>query len=78
MDHYQAPTTADPDLYTRLMYERYGPPAAVFAEQNLPAPVPPPPPRPRRYSARWPDPQAATHRADLLRALDFHRKRTNA
>ncbi|MFJ4668968.1 hypothetical protein [Kitasatospora purpeofusca] len=76
MHDYQAPAAADPDLYAQLMQERYGPPRAVFAEQNRPAPLPPRP-RVRRHSARWPDPNAAAHRADLLRALDFHRQRNS-
>ncbi|MEU5384046.1 hypothetical protein [Kitasatospora cineracea] len=77
MDTYQAPAAADPDLYAQLMQERYGPPRAVFAEQGRPAPLQPRP-RPRRHSARWPDPDAAKHREQLLRALDFHRQRTTA
>ncbi|WP_327073275.1 hypothetical protein OG196_14635 [Kitasatospora purpeofusca] len=76
MDDYDCPTAADPDLYTRLMQERYGPLRAVFAEQNRPTP-PLPRSRPRRHSARWPDPDATKHRDDLLRALDFHRQRTS-
>ncbi|MFC8447742.1 hypothetical protein [Kitasatospora sp. NPDC057223] len=76
MDDYKAPASADPDLYAQLMRERYGPMRAVFAEQNRPAPSPPRP-RSRRHSVRWPDPDAAKHRAELLRALDFHRQRTS-
>ncbi|MEU8919436.1 hypothetical protein AB0D10_00695 [Kitasatospora sp. NPDC048545] len=59
------------------MQERYGPLRAIFAEQNRPNPFLARP-RPRRHSARWPDPDAARHRDDLLRALDFHRQRTSA
>ncbi|MFD4394201.1 hypothetical protein [Kitasatospora sp. NPDC058478] len=73
---YTAHGAADPEAYARLMQERYGPLPALCAEQNRPAPTPPPRPRTRRYSTRWPDPDAARHREQLLQALHFHQQGT--
>ncbi|WP_127361515.1 hypothetical protein [Actinacidiphila soli] len=66
---YRSDHAADPELYERLMRERYGPLPKVMAERDVP---PPPdlvrshlmPPRPA------PDPDAATHYADLQEAIN--------
>lgn len=62
---YRTDHAADPELYGRLMRERYGSLGRVMAEsRRLPAPA---------ESTRMPiqpDPDAARHRADLEAALD--------
>ncbi|MFJ8430496.1 hypothetical protein ACIQ9P_04230 [Kitasatospora sp. NPDC094019] len=73
---YTTHDAADPEAYARLMQERYGPLSALQAEQNQPGPAAPAKPRARRHSIRWPDPAAAHHRAQLILALDSHRRRT--
>ncbi|MFE2346053.1 hypothetical protein [Kitasatospora cineracea] len=78
MDDYQDPTAAEPDLYARLMQERYGPMRTLLAEQQRPAPLPPTRPRPRRYNARWPDPKAAQHRELLDLALRIRHQKMKA
>nr|BEK65770.1 hypothetical protein KPHV_29970 [Kitasatospora purpeofusca] len=75
-DTYTAEHAADPQAYARLMQERYGPLTALCAEQNLPTPAPPAKTKARTYSTRWPDPNAARHREQLLQALNIHRQRT--
>ncbi|MGW7579809.1 hypothetical protein ACWGKU_20485 [Kitasatospora sp. NPDC054768] len=74
-DTYTTHGAADPEAYARLMQERYGPLSALRAEQHRPAPPPLPAARPRRHSNRWPDPQAAWHRDQLLQALHSHQQR---
>ncbi len=51
----------DPDLYERLLEERYGPLREVFAERHRPSPAWPAPPK----AAPGPDPHAARHLAEL-------------
>ena len=64
---YRTDNAADPELYERLMLERYGPLPRLMAERNRrPAPA-------RSHfmtPVPNPDPDAARHRAELEAAID--------
>lgn len=68
---YRSDHAADPELFERLMRERYGPLDKVMAERNQPRPTTPPRrPRPLMAPAyqSHPDPDAAEHLAALTDA----------
>ncbi|WP_149038078.1 hypothetical protein [Kitasatospora sp. MBT63] len=65
---YNSDSAADPDFYTQLMTERYGPLRLILAERNRPVP----PRATWRLPPATPDPRAAEHRAELLAALNDH------
>ncbi|MEU4094450.1 hypothetical protein [Streptomyces sp. NPDC026673] len=71
---YRSNHAADPELFERLMRERYGPLHKVLAERSVPRP-----PDPVRshlmYPRPAPDPDAATHVAELQQDLDARRPR---
>ncbi|WP_330306186.1 MULTISPECIES: hypothetical protein [unclassified Streptomyces] len=71
---YRCDHAADPELFERLMRERYGPLDKVLAERNQPGPPGPDPARRRRHlmarsCTSTPDPDAAEHLADLKEAI---------
>ncbi|KDN85621.1 hypothetical protein [Kitasatospora cheerisanensis] len=78
MSTYAANDAADPEAYDRLMRERYGPLAALDWESACPPPLSPAPPRHRKYSRRWPDPEAAQHRELLDLALRTRQQKMKA
>ena len=66
---YRSDHAADPDLYERLMRERYGPLPELMAERDHPR-LPAPARRPMLPAAQaTPDPDAATHYAELQEAI---------
>ncbi|MGI5139371.1 MULTISPECIES: hypothetical protein [unclassified Streptomyces] len=69
---YRSDHAADPELFERLMRERYGPLDKVMAERNLPhPPAPARRPRPQMAPPYQPhtDPDAAEHFAELRDAI---------
>ncbi|MFH8772066.1 hypothetical protein [Streptomyces sp. NPDC017958] len=64
---YRSDHAADPELFERLMRERYGPLDKVMAERDRPYP-PAPARRPQMAPAYQPDPDAAEHLAVLREA----------
>ncbi|MFD3452762.1 hypothetical protein ACFWVC_11305 [Streptomyces sp. NPDC058691] len=65
---YRSDHAADPELFERLMRERYGPLPKVLADLDVPPP--PEPVRSHQMSPRTtPDPDAATHYAELQQEI---------
>jgi hypothetical protein len=62
---YRTDHAADPELYGRLMLERYGPLPQLMAERNRrPAPAR------SHFMTATPDPDADRHRAELEAAIE--------
>ncbi|MGW3246515.1 hypothetical protein [Streptomyces sp. NPDC001070] len=68
IETYRSDHAADPELYERLMRERYGPPAKVFAERGT-SRRPPTFARSCLMPRLDPDPNAAAHLAELQQDL---------
>ncbi|WP_327744648.1 hypothetical protein OHO28_29275 [Streptomyces europaeiscabiei] len=65
---YSAHEAADPELYERLMEERYGPLADLLTEKRRKGTLPPPPGT-YRYMPVTPE-EAAHNYAELARAIE--------
>lgn len=73
---YRTDDAADPELYERLMHERYGPLPKLLAELTRPRPEPPVRRRPKMPALSPtihepnPDPKADEHYAELAAGIE--------